>query len=86
MDYGKVSVALQYLESIAMDLIQRVNDQDQELIYNVIELSERLKYSDAKPLEGDLCSDKPWLINLRQLANNVNYFNFFVIVFLVEKN
>lgn len=85
MDYGEVGVALQYLESIALDLIrnyydqdQKASDQDQELLYNVIDLSEKLKYSDTKPLDGESSWDKEWLNELRQIANNVSYSEYLI--------
>lgn len=71
IDYGKNSIALQYLESIAIDLLKSQSDQNLDLAHNVLELSERIKYSDSKPLVADSV-DKPWLSSLRELVNGVS--------------
>ncbi|XP_065201044.1 protein transport protein Sec16A isoform X2 [Planococcus citri] len=70
ISHRNFSVALQYLESMALDIIENPNDYDQSQINDVVELSEKVKYSDGKFLNAsDLCDEKQWLIDLRRIAN-----------------
>lgn len=66
-------MALQYLESIALDLMKNPCAELHDLMYNVLELSERIKFSDSKPLVSD-SGDKEWLTKLRELVDNVGDF------------
>lgn len=81
IDYGKNTIALQYLESIATDLLKNENNRDMNLMQNVLELAERIKYSDSKSYFVDSSVDNSWLTSLHQLVNEVCNFNFFINVF-----
>ncbi len=70
VDCGRSHIALQYLESITLDLMKDVGEYELDFMEHVAELAERIKYSDSKPLVND-STDKQWLTDLKRVVNEV---------------
>ncbi|XP_075226850.1 endoplasmic reticulum export factor secretory 16 isoform X2 [Lycorma delicatula] len=76
VENGKLAVASQYLEALALDMIHRPTRQNRSLALLVAELADQIKMADpALAIISDPNDDPDWLNTLKQILDDTNETN-----------
>lgn len=86
IENSKLSLASQYLEAIALDVVHRPARQNRPLALLVAELADQIKMADpALAMISDPNDDPDWLNTLKQILDDTNVSfteNYFITVIL----